>query len=376
MRHLLADFWMRLRGGLAGLWIFLPIGLIAVLIASYTWWWQQVADGVRSIAGQFQLDQHAQGREALWDDLDVSGFPYRVEAQFNAPRVTAPDRGFAWDGKTVVLDVQPLRPRHVALNFLGHQHFLYAKDGRFIEGGGDADKALVNIVTGSNGTEELGIDIQALSGQGDVDARHIELVVQNATATARVTDDNAAATLPQIDLAATLSNIALRGDVVLPLGPTINLLDLQARLKLPSTLAEASGTTLIAAWRATGTPVEIENFNLDWGGVTLAAHGELKLDSHARPEGRLQLKIGNHRRLLEVLIAEGWVNANAQKGIDAALNTLAFISGDPERRVDVAVRFTEGDVFLEFFGLVPIRVGQVGPIFAPPQLSGEPGPTP
>jgi len=368
MHNLFAEVWMRLRGGLAAVWIFVPIVLIALFLAGYTWWWQQIADGVRSGAGQFQIDQHAQGREALWDDLDIRGFPYRVEAQFNAPRLTAPDRGFAWDGKSVVLRVQPLKPRHVELTFQGHQHLLYAKDGRLIEGGADATKALINIVAGSSGIEEAGLDIEGLSGQGDWDAKHIELVVQNATATARVADDEGgAAATPPISLAAKLNNIALRGDLVLPLGPTITLVDLQARFKFPNALPEGSAASLLAAWRATGTPFEIQNFNLDWGGVTLAAHGELKLDALARPEGRVQLKIGNHRRLLEVLIAEGWINPDAQQGIAAALNTLAFMSGDPERRVDVAVRFADGNAFLEFFGLVPIRVGQVGPLFAQAQ---------
>ncbi len=367
MRNLLADIWMRLRAGLTAVWVFVPIALIALLLAGYTWWWQQVADGVRSSAGQFQIDQRAQGREALWDDLDVSGFPYRVEAQFDAPRITAPDRGFAWDGKSVVLDVQPLRPRHIGLNFQGHQHLLYAKDGRLIEGGADATKALVSIVAGPSGAEEVGLAIEGLSGQGDWDARHIELVVQNATATARLADEVVDAATPPIALTATLNNIALRGDLALPLGPTITLVDLQARFKFPGTPAEGASTTLLAAWRATHTPIEILNFNLDWGGVTLVARGELKLDALARPEGRLQLKIGNHRRLLEVLIAEGWINPEAQTGIAAALNTLAFMSGDPERRVDVAVRFVDGSAYLEFFGLVPIRVGQVGPLFGPIQ---------
>ena len=376
MRNLLAQIWMRLRlrvsdgwvrwrPVLASIWILVPIALIAILLAGYAWWWQQVADGIRIGASQFQLEQHAQGREAQWDDLDISGFPYQVEAQFNAPRITAPDRGFAWDGKSVVLDIAPLKPRHISFNLQGHQHLLYAKDGRLIEGGADAAKALVTIVAGAAGAEEVGLDIEGLSSQGDWNARHVELVVQNASATAHVGDGDAKAATSPIVVAATLNNIALRGDIVLPLGPAITLVDLKARFSFPNTPAAGPSPSLLAAWRATDTPVEIQSFDLDWGGVTLEAHGALKLDALARPEGRLQLKIGNHRRLLEVLTAEGWISPDGQNAIASALNTLAFMSGDPARRIDVTLRLADGAAFLELFGLVPLRVGPVGPLFNP-----------
>jgi hypothetical protein len=370
MRNLLFDLWMRLRTGFAGVRIFIPIALIAVLLAGYTWWWQQVADSVRVSAGAFQLDQHALGRETLWDSVDVSGFPYRVEAQFKRPRITAPDRGIAWDGKSVVLSIQPLKPHHIALNFVGQQHVLYVKDGRLIDANVDASKALVNIVAGSNGAESMRLDVEGLSGQGEVNDKHIELVVQNAGASLDVEESDPDATTAPIAVTASLKNIALRGDLSLPFGPTIALVDLKAHLRYPS-LAPEDGSipSPLAAWRATNTPIEIDSFNLDWGGVTLEARGDLKLDAQTRPEGRLHLKIGNHRRLVEVLIAEGWISAEAQPNIDGALNTLAFMSGDPERRIDVTVRFNGGSAYLELFGLVPIRLGPVSPLFPPPTIA-------
>ena len=354
-----------LRAGLAAIWIFVPLAAIALLLAGYIWWWQEVADGVRSAANQFQIDQHAQRHEATWDGLAINGFPYRVEAQFNGPRLTAPDRGFAWDGNSVVLGIQPLKPRHIALNFQGHQHVIYVKDGVLIEGGVDANQALVNVVAGSGGTAEIGLDLEGLSGQGEWDGKHIELVVQTATATARQVEDSSDTTTP-ITLDAALSNVALRGDLVLPLGPAITLVELKGSLRFPNGPADGPAPNLIAAWRATNTPIAIENFHLDWGGVTIAAHGELKLDALGRPEGRLQIKIGNHRRLVEVLTAQGWIAEEAQKNVMSALDTLAFISGDPERRIDVAVRLADGSAFLELFGLVPIRVGPVNALIPPP----------
>jgi hypothetical protein len=248
---------------------------------------------------------------------------------------------------------------------------LYVKDGRLIEGGADASKALVNIVAGSNGTEQIGLELEGLSGQGEWNSKHIELVVQNASASADVEDSDPDATTAPIALSATLNNIALRGDIALPLGQTITLIDLQAHLRYPSLVPDGTSPSVVAAWRATNTPVEIESFKLDWGGVTVAAHGQIKLDAQTRPEGRLHLKIGNHRRLVEVLTADGWISPEAQPNITGALNTLAFMSGDPERRIDVTVSFTSGSAYLELFGVVPIRIGPVNPLFPPPSLTGQ-----
>ena len=391
MRNLLAEFWTRLRnavvvfwwrleafsvaawarllGAFVGVRIFIPIAVVALLLAGYTWWWRQVAQSVRFSAEMFQSDQHALGREAQWDSLDISGFPYRVEALFNNPHVTAPDRGVAWDGKTVVVQIEPLKPRHISFSFEGHQHVLYAKDNRLIEGGIDANKAEVNIVAGLQGAEQIALALEGLSGQGEYNSRHVELVVQSASASADVeASDHDAMTAP-IALSATLNNVAVRGDIVLPLGPTIALIDLKAHLRYPTLAPEGAVPSFFTAWRGTDTPVQIEAFKLDWGGVTIEAKGDIKLDAETRPQGRLHLKIGNHRHLIGVLKAQGLISPEAETNINTALNTLAFMSGDPERRIDVTLAFTGGVAYLELFGLVPIKIGPVAPLFPPPTLA-------
>lgn len=361
--------WAHLTAAVAGVRIFIPIALVALVLAGYTWWWQQVASSVRIAVGQFQAEQLAQQRETVWDSLDVSGFPYRVEGLITAPRITAPDLGMAWDGKAVALNVQPLNPRHISLSLHGRQHVLYAKDGRLIEGGADANKAMINIVAGSQGMEQIALEVEGLSAQGEWVGRHIELVVPSASASADVKESDPDATTAPIAVSATLSNVAVRGDLTLPLGPIITLIELKAHLRYPSLAPEGPAPSLVTAWRTTDTPVRIEELKLDWGGVTVDARGDLKLDAHTRPEGRMQLKIGNHRRLLDVLMAGGWISPEALPNIDAALNTLAFVSGDPERRIDVTVRFGEGQAYLELFGLVPIKIGPVAPLFPPPTLA-------
>lgn len=391
MRNLLTDLWPRLRASLYSLWlktrllaitswsralamiagvrIFIPIAAVALLLAGYTWWWQQIASGIRVGAAQFQADQRALQRETAWDSLEISGFPYRVEALITGPKITAPDRGIAWDGKAVVLHMQPLNPRHVSLSFQGRQHVFYAKDGRLIEGGADANKAMLNVMAGSNGAEQIALEVEGLSAQGEWVGRHIEIVVPSASASADVAESDPDATTAPITVSATLSNVALRGDLTLPFGPIISLVEVKAHLRYPSLTPEGTSPSLVSAWRTTDTPIVVEGFKLDWGGVTLDARGEIKLDTQTRPEGRLHLKIGNHRRLLEVLTAEGWVSPEALPNINAALNTLAFVSGDPERRIDVTVSFAEGSAYLELFGLLPIKIGPVQPLFPPPALA-------
>ncbi|MBI1211373.1 MAG: DUF2125 domain-containing protein [Alphaproteobacteria bacterium] len=361
--------WTRLRAAVAGVRILIPIALIALLLAGYTWWWQEVADGLRTSVEQFQLDQHGLSREAQWDSIDISGFPYQVEAQITRPHITAPDRGVAWDGKAVAISIQPLAPGRISFSLEGHQHVLYVKNGQLIEGGIDANKALVKIVAGAYSARQIALELEGLSGQGEYNSQHVELVVQSASASADVEDGDPDAATAPIALTATLNNVAVRGDIALPLGPTITLVDLKAHLRYPSLAPDGGTPNVVSEWRRTNTPIHIERFKLDWGGVTVEARGDIKLDAETRPQGRLRLKIGNHRRLLEVLKAQGWISAEAEPNIDGALNTLAFISGDPERRIDVAVNFQDGFAYLELFGLLPIKVGPVNPLFPPPTLA-------
>jgi hypothetical protein len=162
--------------------------------------------------------------------------------------------------------------------------------------------------------------------------------------------------LPKLELRARFQNVALQGNLELPLGSAVAWLDVDAATKLPAGLSDASPATLIEAWRRTGAPIEIRRFELEWGGIMVGASGEIKIDGQSMPEGRITLTLGNHPRILELLRASGWIKPETETLARKVLDVLAFMSGDGKRRVTVPLRIDKGDVYLG-----PARVATLTP---------------
>ena len=71
--------------------IFLPAISLAILAAIYSVYWYVMAGKTRDFLEGF-ASQHQSGDVAVnWSGLEISGYPYRVEANFTAPAISAPN---------------------------------------------------------------------------------------------------------------------------------------------------------------------------------------------------------------------------------------------------------------------------------------------
>lgn len=338
--------WVKRRAlaHLTALFVLLPVALFALALAGYGWWWQVVADSVRTNVMNFQAQQTALGREVKWDAFDVNGFPYRVLGTVSAMQLMAPDRGASYTGERIVMHLEPFSLNRIAFSLEGQQRVFYARE-RWIEATARADKALVTLAE-ERGGQRAELDIGVLTGKAKFDDKDVNFIVEMARGGLTLTDATAREAFARVDLLARLKNVALQGNIELPLGSAIAWLDLDVGAKLPGNLAETPGADLVAAWRATGTPLEIRRFELEWGGVSIAASGEMKLDQNALPEGRLMLTLGNHPRILDLLRDNAMITPETQALARKVLDVLAFMSGDEKRRVSVPLRIEKGAVYL------------------------------
>lgn len=339
---------------MALVWIFLPVTLLALALAAYGWWWQIVAGSIRSAVAGFQDEQRALGREVKWDSFEVGGFPYRVKGTIDAAHLTAPDRALAYDGERIVVEVDPLSVNRITFSLEGQQRIFHARE-RFIEANARADRSLITIAS-ERGAEHVGVELERLTGKGRFDDIDVNYIVGEAEGAITVTAASERDPLPRIELTTRLKNVALQGNLDLPLGSAIAWLDIDAAAKMPVNVPEASLPILFAEWRRTGTPIEIRRFELEWGGISIAASGEIKVDAQALPEGRLNLTLGNHPRILELMRMYGAITAETEALARKVLDVMAFLSGDKNRRVTVPLRFAEGAVFLG-----PARVATLTP---------------
>jgi hypothetical protein len=340
--------------------LLIPVAVMALALAGYAWWWRIVADGVRENVMALQTEQRALGRNLEWDSLAIEGFPYTVEATLSKARMLAPDTGAAWDGERIVVHLQPLALNSIELSLEGEQHLFYVGEGRWLETDARADKAHFSAASTSR-AQTLSVDIKRLTGKGKIDAADFNFIVEDVTSDIALRAISNDEPLPRIDIAAHVKNVALQGNFDLPLGPAIELFEIDIGLTLPEKLPTGSTNALIAAWQQTNTPVDIRRFEIEWGGISVSASGGLKLDVRNLPQGRLSLTLGNHPRILELLEANGWISKETHQASKPVLDVLAFVSGDPKRRITVPLRFEDGDVYLG-----PARVMKMQPP-APPE---------
>lgn len=325
--------------------VLVPIAVLALALAGYGWWWRFLADKVRESAGQLQTAQTALGRNLEWNSFEITGFPYLVDVTLSKARLMAPDLGTAWDGEKVNVRIRPFSLNRVAVSLEGNQHVFYVADGRWIEADAQADKALFRAVN-KDGVQQIAADIERLTGKGKLDASDFNFILENASLGASLSAADEASPLPRLDIFAHVSNLGLQGNIDFALGPAIEKFDIDAGINVPSQLPINSVDALWAAWRKTNTPIEIRQFSFEWGGVSVAASGTITIDAMQRPEGHLKLTLGNHSRILDLLESGGWITKETHATAKPVLDVLAFVSGDPRRRITVPLRFEKGDVYL------------------------------
>lgn len=325
--------------------LLLSIAAIALALAGYGWWWKFLADRMRENATTLQSQQHVLGRNLEWNSLEVSGFPYLVEGTLSKVRLLAPDLGTVWDGERVTVDLKPLSLSRIAVSLEGQQHVFYVGEGRWIEADGQADKALFKA-SSRDDAQIVSAEIERLTGTGKVDASDFHFILDRAKFDFSLNAATEHDPMPRADIAAHITNLGLQGNLELALGPVIDNFDLDIGVKLPDKLPVATGQAILAAWRKTDTPIDVRQFAFDWGGVSVAAVGEIKFDARNLPEGHLRLTLGNHSRILELLEAQGWITKETHAAAKPVLDVLAFVSGDPKRRVSVPLKFEKGEVFL------------------------------
>jgi len=356
--------WLRQQAALRwrSVVILVPVAAIALGLAGYGVWWRMLADRVQETLSGIQGEQKALGRNLEWSALTVDGFPYMVDATLSKTRLLAPDIGTVWDGDRVVVRLRPLSPGSIKISLEGPQHFLHVANGRWIEGDVEADTAVISGRS-KDTVQALSAEFERLTGKGRLDAADVSFILERGAAGIALNAAPGAKDLPRLDMSLQVTNLALQGQLTLPLGPAVDSVIVDIGLSLPRTLPVATADAVLAAWRATATPVEIRTFAFDWGGVYLSASGAIMFNAEGLPEGNLKLTIGNHSRMLQVLEEIGWISSETHARAKPILDVMAFVSGDPKRKISVPLRFAGQDVYLG-----PARVLTL----APPARSGDP----
>ncbi|ABS63204.1 hypothetical protein Plav_1585 [Parvibaculum lavamentivorans DS-1] len=348
--------------------LFLPAAALLLLVAVYTVYWFTIAGELREGVEAFAA-RRDNGLVVSWDDLAITGYPYRIEADFTAPGASAPDapEEWAWHGEGAAFALLPYNLRHVIVNLEGEQTFSYrdvtASAPARNEARATAAKAWGSYVDVADAPfGRIAIDIEEL------DARHRRgatglndrLTAERLQFHTRAAIDEANGLINgSYDVAIQADGVVLESEEkILALGPNIKQIVAQARLRdLPQT-PHVSAIELLREWQRTGGVLSISELIVKWGPLDLAAHGEFKLDARRRLEGQFDAKITGFETLLDAMVRDGLVKEREANVALAGLVLVSQFQGKKTNEVRIPVMMREGLLYLG-----PLAVARLEPLY-------------
>jgi hypothetical protein len=343
--------------------IYWPAIGVAVLLALYTAYWFVASGKVREGIENFAATP--QDVVASWSELSMGGYPYRISANFEHPKLIAPNTPEAWEWNADALeaDLLPYNLQHIVLKVEGAQTLRYRDVSN-----GNAQHLLKLNAEGSwasYGVEEnaplgrLAIDIKKAIGQ--LDARenysaerlqlHLRPVPEETGAPATGTRDY---------------DLALQGEALIldpsrasaALGPNIALFVAQTRARKVPVANRASFVELLKTWRAAEGTLAVSDLTLKWGALDMTARGELHLDEEARFAGRLDAVFTKYEDLLKALVTAGVVTEQQAKIASVGLSFFSQFQGSKQGAVKLPLVMRNGTLFLG-----PLPIGQLDPLY-------------
>jgi len=336
-----------------------PTILLVVLCALYAIYWNVMAGALERRAEAWRADAQAQGLEVGWDTLETTGFPFRLQAVLTNPRLAFVQDGtrYSWTAQGLQANAMPYRLDHVIVQALGLN--VVERSG---PGGTGIVKllpqqALASILFEEGKPVRFDADILGLRaelGHGStaraVSARRWQLHVRE------VPEAGADAH----DVVTKAEDVRIDG-LALPVGDSIALAEARGRLTATGVLTapydDAAAGGALAAWRAAGGSLVLDQSTLRWGEVETQASGTLALDAGFRPEGRLKAFVKGYRPLIDTLVVTGRVESDDAGTALAFLDALGTVGLDAEGKLPIAVTIENGRVRVG-----PADIGRVPPL--------------
>jgi hypothetical protein len=325
-----------------------PIGGLIVLFVLYGAYWFYASTQIRDGVNDWIAAQERAGYQIEHDGVRVGGFPYRFRIRLISPHVRAPESDGGWYAHLAALhaDALPYDLSHWIVTFGGP--FLlddYIEPGSQLEL--NVSDARVSLVYGRDGdTERVGAevrDFQVTTHAGRApDIRAVEELILSG----RVIEEDQL----QVRLAVrgvTAAPGVLEPEVQRAFGDTASTARLAIDVSHWSALARGANAF---AWRDSGGALRIVESELEWGPAHITGTGDFTIDSRARPDGRLSLRITDPDALADALVEAGIVPAENQE----ALRLAAMMAPRGPDGVSLPLRIHEGGIYLG-----PVRLGSL-----------------
>lgn len=313
------------------LWLVLGLG---VVWGSY---WFVGSNAVENAAIDWFAHAADQGIAATEDGISVAGFPNRFDMTVTNPHLADPATGWGWTAPFAQVLAMTWKPWHV-IAALPNSQQITAPDQNIALQSTKMEASLRLVPSTDLALAEIrveGHDVQARSDLGwQVDMKSLVAAMVST------------GPLQHLGLEVTnLSPDPALTALVPQLGPAISTLHLDASVTLTAPIDRHMAETPPRL-----TALDLADFHLIWGDLTVSATGKVTARSDGLADGKVDFRFKNWSTLPQLLVAMGMIQPAMAVSITSGLEALAKSGGDPFV-LNLSLTFKDG---LMNFGPLPL----------------------
>lgn len=321
--------------------------LLIGLGGGYTWYWNQLADGLHDGLEVWLGKRRAEGFVAETRDVNVEGFPFQVNIGVDQlvlgrgdMRARDISKGRIWRlrGADLTAEISPFDPTEARIELRGPQIFSYidrAGQRRTVKGQATSAHGVIQLsAAGQISAFSATFDGLVLSGS----ALTVPLAMDRLKAEAKITD--------ALEISAQADRLRLPEGTDQALGDVIDIARLDATLsgELPLSWTRAS----VSAWRDQGGVIDITRARIKWSSLNLEGGGKITLDDALRPKVTGRAQVRGHAETIAAYQKSGLI-----KPLNAAALTVALslMGRDGEGNISMPLSVRKGRLHV---GPVPV----------------------
>lgn len=319
--------------------------LVVIVVAAALWsgYWVMASRSAKAGFETWFEARRAEGWQAEYSALSVSGFPNRVDTTFENIALADPESGLAWQAEFFKLFALTYQPNHLIAVWPTNQ-LISTPETKYTLSAADMRASFVTDNGPSRPLDRANLVAEAIAVEGPKGATTLEGL--QAAVTREAGDPRA-------------YRIAVNADGLAP--PLPGGLELRTGGQLPRTLSSLRADMsvefekpwdldAISVARPQPRMLHLRLAEAKWGQLELALAGKLDIDEDGRPRGRIVLKARNWRDIIGLLRAMEMVPAEWLDPVEQALGLAAQLSGN-RQTLDLPIEFDGRTMSL---GPVPI----------------------
>jgi hypothetical protein len=312
------------------------IALVAAAALGWSGWWYVQATARERALDAWLTDRRAAGWVAEASDIEIAGFPNRVDAIVTDLSLADPDGGWAWQAEEFQVLSLSYKPHHIIAVLPGEQ--VVSTPYETVRAGSERLRgSVVFRPTPRLELDHMTFEIGEMQITGD--SGWAAGIGEAVFATRRDPEvapfaHDVAFNAERLSLPRSVTGVIDKGGM-LPEAISAVSLDATVSFDRPWDRSTVEGGNPVVE------QVLVRDVSVTWGKLDLRGRGTLAVDADGFAEGRLDLRARNWRDMVELAESSGALDATLAGAVRAGLGLIARLAGDGDA-INVPLDFSGG----------------------------------